>query len=97
MESTNLRLGYSLFQARVIAPHTIRRSRFGYLSIRFDSGCSYPAMLELLRAVYKRTGCLIASGEVLSGPDWINRIVKKGYCISDQERASILTLMWALP
>lgn len=88
-------LTYFLLQGK--RRHVISRSWLGLLHIRFDGGCSYPGMMELLQDVYKRTGYLIAVGEALSGPDWINRIVAAGHCLSDQERTSILTLMWAVP
>lgn len=94
MESARTLWSHPVSQAS--DPHVISRSKFGRLRIRFDGGCSYPTMLDSLHAVYKRTGGLIAPGETLSGPDWINRIIENGYPISDQERTSILTLMWAL-
>lgn len=74
--------------------HVIGRSRLGRLSIGFDGGCSYPAMINVLRAVFKRYGRLVRFGEQLSAQDWIDRVEERGFQISDQERVAVITLMW---
>ncbi|MCF5666405.1 hypothetical protein GIV47_15690, partial [Pseudomonas marginalis] len=74
--------------------HVIGRSRFGRLSICFDGGCSYPAMINVLRAVFKRYGRLVRFGERLSAQGWIDRVEARGFQISDQERVAVFTLMW---
>ena len=51
--------------------HFIKRSWTGWLSIRFDGGCSYPSMVESLKAVYQRYGYLVRLGESLSAQCWI--------------------------
>ena len=73
--------------------HVIERSRFGRLSICFDGGCSYPAMINVLSAVFKRYGRLVRFGEQLSAQGWIDRVEERGYQISDQERVAVFTLM----
>ena len=67
--------------------HVIGRSRIGWLSICFDGGCSYPAMINVLRAVFKRYGRLVRFGE-------IDRVEERGFQFSDQERVAVFTLMW---
>ncbi len=74
--------------------HVIGRSRLGWLSICFDGGCSYPAMILVLQAVFKRYGRLVRLGEQLSAQDWLKRVEERGFQVSDQERVAVVTLMW---
>ncbi len=74
--------------------HVIGRSRIGWLSICFDGGCSYPAMINMLKAFFKRYGRLVRFGEQLSAQGWIDRVEERGFQISDQERVAVFTLMW---
>ncbi|MDR6575174.1 MULTISPECIES: hypothetical protein [Pseudomonas] len=74
--------------------HVIGRSRLGLLSICFDGGCSYPSMIIMLQGVFKRYGRLVRFGEKLSAQDWLNRVEERGFQVSDQERAAVVTLMW---
>ena len=73
--------------------HVIGRSRIGWLSICFDGGCSYPSMILVLHAVFKRYGRLVRFGEKLSAQGWIDRVEERGFQISDQERMAVFTLM----
>lgn len=73
--------------------HVIGRSWFGGLSICFDGGCSYPSMISVLEAVFRRYGRLVRFGESLSAQGWIDRVEASGFHISDQERMAVLTLM----
>ena len=79
----------------VDSAHVIGRSWFGGLSICFDGGCSYPSMIGVLEAVFKRYGRLVRFGESLSAQDWIARVEESGFHISEQERSAVLTLMRA--
>lgn len=73
--------------------HVIGRSWLGGLSICFDGGCSYPSMISVLEAVFRRYGRLVRFGESLSAQDWIARVEESGFHISEQERVAVLTLM----
>lgn len=73
--------------------HLIGRSWLGGLSICFDGGCSYPSMVTLLEAVFKRYGRLVRFGESLSAQAWMDRVEACGFQVSAQERLAVLTLM----
>jgi len=78
---------------RPVSGYVIERSRIGRLSIGFDGGCSYPAMINVLRAVFERYGRLVRFGEQLSAQGWLDRVEERGFEISDQERMAVFTLM----
>lgn len=79
--------------ARATPKYVIRRSPFGWLTIRFVGGPVYPNMLDDLRRVYRRCGHLVLSGEELSGQGWIERIVTAGAGLSAEELHAIKTLL----
>ena len=76
--------------------HSIQRSSLGRLTIRFEGGCSYPSMVESLKRVFRRSGCLIARGESLSGPHWVKRMLESGHSISKEDVEAVRTLMWKI-
>ena len=80
--------------ARAGSGHVIGRSRFGWLSICFDGGCSYPAMINVLKVVFKRYGRLVRFGEQLCAQGWLARVEERGFQVSEQERMAVVTLMW---
>jgi hypothetical protein len=73
--------------------HLIRRSTSGRLSIYFDAGCCYPAMVDDLQAAFMRFGCLVGVGEELSGSEWLARIGAHGSEALPAEVNAIRTLM----
>lgn len=81
------------FECSGTSGHAISRSWFGGLRICFDGGCSYPSMIGVLEAVFKRYGRLVRFGESLSAQDWMARVEESGFDISDQQRTAVLTLM----
>lgn len=79
-------------------PHTergfgIRRSRLGWLSVRFDGGPSYPEMVALLKEMVEQYGHCVKRGEGLSGSEWLSRIEQDGRRITECQRQAIQTLM----
>ncbi|WP_256348013.1 hypothetical protein [Pseudomonas yamanorum] len=92
MEAVKMDFAYAGAESAGSA-HVIGRSWFGGLSICFDGGCSYPSMIGVLEAVFRRYGRLVRFGESLSAQDWITRVEESGFHISEQERAAVLTLM----
>lgn len=73
--------------------HGIKRSAMGRLSIRFDGGPSYPAMVNDLKAAFERCGHVVRQSEELSGAEWARRITDSGVFISEDELNAVLTLL----
>lgn len=71
----------------------IRRSRLGWLSVRFDGGPSYPEMVATLKDMVARYGHCIKRGEGLSGSEWLRRIEQGDVRITERQRQAIQTLM----
>lgn len=71
----------------------ISRSRLGWLSVRFDGGPYYPAMLETLREMAELHGHLVRRGEKISGLEWIQRVNQSGARVTEQQMLAIGTLM----
>ncbi|WP_425929763.1 hypothetical protein [Pseudomonas sp. NyZ201] len=72
----------------------IRRSRLGWLSIRFDGGPFYPEMLEALQQAVIEFGGLVRRGESLTAAEWLQRIDAIGGRITPAQILAIRTLMW---
>lgn len=71
----------------------ISRSRLGWLRIRFDSGPSYPEMVETLKDIVDQCGGLVRSGERISGAEWLRRIDQSDVRITKRQRQAIQILM----
>lgn len=71
----------------------IKRSFFGWLSVRFSGGPSYPQMVEVLQAMAEEYGHLIKRGECLSGAEWLHRISASGTEITLPQLSAVETLM----
>lgn len=71
----------------------ISRSRFGWLSVRFDGGPSYPEMVETLEGMVALHGHLVRRGESISGPEWLQRIDHSGVSAEESQIKAIQTLM----
>ena len=71
----------------------IKRSFFGWLSVRFSGGPSYPQMVEVLQAMAGEHGHLIKRGECLSGSEWLYRISASGAEITGPQLSAVETLM----
>lgn len=84
------------YRQQHLESHSIQRSSLGRLTIRFEGGSSYPAMVESLKGVFRRSGYLIARGESLSGPHWVKRMLEGGLSISKEEVEAVRTLMWKI-
>lgn len=73
--------------------YVIRRSALGRLSIRFDAGPSYPAMVNDLKGAFERCGHVVRQCEELSGAEWARRITDAGVFISADELNAVRTLL----
>ncbi|MHA6192895.1 hypothetical protein ACX3YG_00685 [Pseudomonas wadenswilerensis] len=71
----------------------ISRSRFGWLSVRFDGGASYLAMVDTLKEMADQHGHLVRRGEKLSGAEWLRRIGQSGVQLSEHQLRTVRTLM----
>lgn len=71
----------------------IKRSFFGWLSVRFSGGPSYPQMVEILQEMAGEYGHLIKRGECLSGLEWLHRISASGVEITGPQFSAVETLM----
>lgn len=71
----------------------ISRSRFGWLSVRFDGGPSYPEMVATLKQMADQYGYLIRRGEKVSGGEWLQRINEAGARLTECQIQTVRTLM----
>lgn len=53
----------------------VGRSVFGRLTIRFDGGPSYPAMVDDLERGLERYGGLVKKGVWLTGEEWVQCVI----------------------
>ncbi len=73
--------------------YCIRRSRWGWLLMRFEGGPHYPEMVEILRDLLMRQGALIKRGEQLSGIQWLARMEQCGVSLTQAQRTAVQTLL----
>lgn len=71
----------------------ISRSRFGWLSVRFDGGASYLAMVDTLKEMADQHGHLVRRGEKISGAEWLRRIGQSDVQLSEHHLRTVRTLM----
>ena len=84
----------AVMNTRAYSELGIKRSRLGWLSVRFDGGPFYPEMLGALQQAVIDFGGLVRRGESLNGAEWLRRIDAVGGSIAPAQILAIRTLMW---